>query len=161
LPSGFRRRLGYGPGLHGGLCRFECGTARRDGTGITALCPGEKTRIPNRYYQFQAGNVDFFALDSNTLDAPAPETVDAAEVRRGATDRIAVLEKRAEAVDIALRREQRNRDQQQASLRRQVGMDAARRTELGQQADLVVQTLAGLRASLMAAASGESRTRYR
>ncbi len=125
----------------------------KDQTEPTALSyvPGEKTRIPNRYYQFRAGNVDFFALDSNTLDAPAPETVDAAEVRRSATDRIVALEKRAEAIDIALRREQRSRDQQQAALRQQVGLDTARRVELGEHADHVVQMLAGLRAALMAA----------
>lgn len=28
--------------------------------------PGEFTRLPNRYYQFRYGGVDFFALDSNT-----------------------------------------------------------------------------------------------
>jgi hypothetical protein len=112
--------------------------------------PGEETRVPNRYYQFRAGNVDFFALDSNTLDAPAPETVDPAEVRRGATDRIAALEKRAAAIDVALRREQRARDEQQAALRRQIGRDAARRKELERRADEVVQSLVGLRTALTA-----------
>jgi hypothetical protein len=34
--------------------------------------PGVRTKLPNRYYQFRAGNVHFFALDSNTLDAPPP-----------------------------------------------------------------------------------------
>lgn len=29
--------------------------------------PGQVTHLPHRYYQFQVGNVDFFALDSNTL----------------------------------------------------------------------------------------------
>lgn len=33
---------------------------------------GVKTKLPNRYYQFRRGNVHFFALDSNTLDAPPP-----------------------------------------------------------------------------------------
>jgi hypothetical protein len=34
--------------------------------------PGSHTKLPNRYYQFRVGNVHFFALDSNTLDAPPP-----------------------------------------------------------------------------------------
>lgn len=38
--------------------------------------PGERTKIPNRYYQFRQGNVHGFALDSNTLDAPPPGTPD-------------------------------------------------------------------------------------
>jgi hypothetical protein len=112
---------------------------------------GEKTRIPNRYYQFRVGNVDFFALDSNTLDAPAPETVNPAEVRRDATDRIATLQKRASAIDTALRREQRARDEQQAALRRQIGLDSARRKVLEQRADEVVQHLVALRTALTAA----------
>ena len=34
--------------------------------------PGRFTRLPNRYYTFRAGGIDFFALDSNTLNAPIP-----------------------------------------------------------------------------------------
>ncbi len=34
--------------------------------------PGEFTRLPNRYYQFRYGGIDFFALDSNTFNAPLP-----------------------------------------------------------------------------------------
>jgi hypothetical protein len=112
---------------------------------------GKQTRIPNRYYQFRRGSVDFFALDSNTLDAPAPETVDPAEVRRGATDRIAALQKRADDIDTALRREQRARDEQQAALRRQIGLEPSRRKELEARADEVVQGLVGLRTALTAA----------
>ena len=37
---------------------------------------GEQTKLPNRYYQFRRGNVHFFALDSNTLDAPPPGDAD-------------------------------------------------------------------------------------
>lgn len=32
--------------------------------------PGKFTRLPNRYYTFRYGNVDFFALDSNTFNEP-------------------------------------------------------------------------------------------
>lgn len=34
--------------------------------------PGEFTRIPNRYYTFRYGGIDFFALDSNTFNTPSP-----------------------------------------------------------------------------------------
>jgi len=34
--------------------------------------PGEFTRLPNRYYTFRYGGIDFFALDSNTFNAPQP-----------------------------------------------------------------------------------------
>jgi len=34
--------------------------------------PGQFTRLPNRYYMFQKEGVDFFALDSNTFNAPQP-----------------------------------------------------------------------------------------
>ena len=32
--------------------------------------PGEFTRLPNRYYTFRYGGIDFFALDSNTFNQP-------------------------------------------------------------------------------------------
>ncbi|MEL6263601.1 MAG: metallophosphoesterase [Cyanobacteria bacterium J06626_6] len=35
--------------------------------------PGQFTRLPNRYYTFHYGGIDFFALDSNTWNV-APET---------------------------------------------------------------------------------------
>jgi len=34
--------------------------------------PGHFTRLPNRYYTFRSGGIDFFALDSNTFNAPLP-----------------------------------------------------------------------------------------
>jgi hypothetical protein len=34
--------------------------------------PGRFTRLPNRYYTFRSGGIDFFALDSNTFNAPPP-----------------------------------------------------------------------------------------
>ncbi len=34
--------------------------------------PGTFTRLPNRYYTFRTGGIDFFALDSNTFNAPIP-----------------------------------------------------------------------------------------
>lgn len=34
--------------------------------------PEKFTRLPNRYYTFRYGDIDFFALDSNTFNAPEP-----------------------------------------------------------------------------------------
>ncbi|MEM1290581.1 MAG: metallophosphoesterase [Cyanobacteria bacterium P01_H01_bin.162] len=34
--------------------------------------PGHYTRLPNRYYTFRYGGIDFFALDSNTFNHPLP-----------------------------------------------------------------------------------------
>ena len=34
--------------------------------------PGHFTRLPNRYYTFRYGGIDFFALDSNTINDPSP-----------------------------------------------------------------------------------------
>ncbi|MBE9231770.1 metallophosphoesterase [Cuspidothrix issatschenkoi LEGE 03284] len=34
--------------------------------------PGKFTRLPNRYYTFCYGGIDFFALDSNTFNTPDP-----------------------------------------------------------------------------------------
>ena len=34
--------------------------------------PGRFTRLPNRYYSFRSGAIDFFALDSNTFNTPSP-----------------------------------------------------------------------------------------
>ncbi|HEY9805921.1 MAG TPA: hypothetical protein V6D04_05095, partial [Candidatus Obscuribacterales bacterium] len=33
---------------------------------------GQFTRLPNSYYSFRYGGIDFFALDSNTFNAPLP-----------------------------------------------------------------------------------------
>lgn len=38
---------------------------------------GSFTRIPNRYYTFRHGGIDFFALDSNTFNEPIPISTDA------------------------------------------------------------------------------------
>ncbi|HIK04510.1 MAG TPA: metallophosphoesterase [Trichormus sp. M33_DOE_039] len=47
-------------------------TATTD-TGRTLVYkPGDFTRLPNRYYTFRYGGIDFFALDSNTFNAPQP-----------------------------------------------------------------------------------------
>lgn len=58
------------------------------------LCytPGEFTRLPNRYYSFRYGGIDFFALDSNTFNQPLPIPNTAA----GQQQRLALRQRRRE-----------------------------------------------------------------
>ncbi len=45
--------------------------------------PGKFTRLPNRYYTFRYGGIDFFALDSNTFNNPIPLPINqAGETKR-------------------------------------------------------------------------------
>uniref|UniRef100_A0A832H460 Metallophosphoesterase n=1 Tax=Oscillatoriales cyanobacterium SpSt-402 TaxID=2282168 RepID=A0A832H460_9CYAN len=57
--------------------------------------PGTFTRLPNRYYTFRAGGIDFFALDSNTFNAPVPlpETSEGENFRTELKQQRAKLEK--------------------------------------------------------------------
>lgn len=56
--------------------------------------PGSFTRLPYRYYTFRSGGIDFFALDSNTFNAPAPlpKTGEGQAYRRTLEARIYELE---------------------------------------------------------------------
>ncbi len=47
-------------------------TATTDSGRCLRYQPGHFTRLPNRYYTFRYGSIDFFALDSNTFNAPSP-----------------------------------------------------------------------------------------
>ncbi len=47
-------------------------TAKTDTGRCLSYQPGRFTRLPNRYYTFRSGGIDFFALDSNTFNAPIP-----------------------------------------------------------------------------------------
>ncbi|MBW4561887.1 MAG: metallophosphoesterase [Mojavia pulchra JT2-VF2] len=47
-------------------------TAKTDTGRCLRYEPGNFTRVPNRYYTFRYGGIDFFALDSNTFNAPSP-----------------------------------------------------------------------------------------
>ncbi|NJO71052.1 MAG: metallophosphoesterase [Oscillatoriales cyanobacterium RM1_1_9] len=47
-------------------------TAKADTGNCLRYLPGLFTRLPNRYYSFRYGGIDFFALDSNTFNTPAP-----------------------------------------------------------------------------------------
>lgn len=56
--------------------------------------PGRFTRLPNRYYTFHYGGIDFFALDSNTFNAPEaiPRTEEGQILRQKLIARHAELE---------------------------------------------------------------------
>jgi hypothetical protein len=47
-------------------------TAKTDAGRCLHYQPGQFTRLPNRYYTFRYGGIDFFALDSNTFNTPSP-----------------------------------------------------------------------------------------
>jgi predicted phosphodiesterase len=47
-------------------------TAKSDTGRCLHYQPGNFTRLPNRYYTFRYGGIDFFALDSNTFNTPEP-----------------------------------------------------------------------------------------
>jgi len=66
---------------------------------------GVLTRIPNRYYRFRYGSVDFFALDSNTLDPPPPSEKPA-EREEGARH-VKQLARQAAVLEEELLRDQR------------------------------------------------------
>ncbi|MFZ4676337.1 MAG: metallophosphoesterase family protein [Nodosilinea sp.] len=53
-------------------------TSTVEGTRALTYRPGEFTRLPNRYYTFRYGGIDFFALDSNTFNEPLPGGLDEA-----------------------------------------------------------------------------------
>ncbi|MBD1926215.1 metallophosphoesterase [Trichocoleus sp. FACHB-90] len=59
-------------------------TAQTDTGRCLRYQPGSFTRLPNRYYTFRSGGIDFFALDSNTFNdpAPLPATKEGNEYRR-------------------------------------------------------------------------------
>jgi len=123
-----------------------------DVTVPLAYEPGARTRIPNRYYQFTTGGVDFFALDSNTLDAPPPGT-DIGAVRQAAAERVKILEAKSDELDRTLTREQRAREQQRQAQREEAARDPNRRTILLERVASVATVLAGLRNALKAAAA--------
>ncbi|HEY9763116.1 MAG TPA: metallophosphoesterase [Trichocoleus sp.] len=56
--------------------------------------PEQFTRLPNRYYRFCYGGIDFFALDSSTFNAPSPLPRDSSgsNYRRLLQDQLAAVE---------------------------------------------------------------------
>ena len=66
--------------------------------------PGKFTRLPNRYYTFRYGGIDFFALDSNTFNQPdaIPNTEAGRIARKQLLMRRSKLEHREQAIQEAL-----------------------------------------------------------
>jgi hypothetical protein len=62
--------------------------------------PEHFTRLPNRYYTFRCGGIDFFALDTNTFNAPSPlpATKEGDEIRRQLTKRREELDRSEEKI---------------------------------------------------------------
>ena len=69
-------------------------TAKTDTGRCLSYQPGQFTRLPNRYYTFRYGGIDFFALDSNTFNDPPPLP----KTKEGDADR-KLLEKRREDLE--------------------------------------------------------------
>jgi len=66
--------------------------------------PGKFTRLPNRYYTFRYGGIDFFALDSNTFNQPLviPDTAEGASKREQLLNRQSELEEREQEIQSQL-----------------------------------------------------------
>ncbi len=90
---------------------------------------GHRTRIPNRYYRFRVGNADFFALDSNTLEAPPPNGHLDAE-REDAARHVRALERRARALSRQIERDERAVEKWLQSERERAAEDVERLAEL-------------------------------
>jgi 3',5'-cyclic AMP phosphodiesterase CpdA len=109
--------------------------------------PGSNTRLPNRYYCLTFGTVDFFALDSNTLEAPPPWK-DAAKVRADAASHIEALEAREETLAKLLRRAEKAFARWAAAARDITAEDSAQQRQISQADDQIAATLARLRGDL-------------
>jgi hypothetical protein len=59
-------------------------TAIADNRRCLTYQPSHFTRLPNRYYTFRYGAIDFFALDSNTFNVPLPlpDTLEGRQLRQ-------------------------------------------------------------------------------
>jgi 3',5'-cyclic AMP phosphodiesterase CpdA len=67
--------------------------------------PGHFTRLPNRYYAFRYGGIDFFALDSSTFNVPLPllsETSSSRSSQQLVRQRNAVEQQKQEVVEEAI-----------------------------------------------------------
>ncbi|MGK7950482.1 MAG: metallophosphoesterase [Xenococcaceae cyanobacterium] len=65
---------------------------------------GKFTRLPNRYYTFRYGGIDFFALDSNTFNQPVsvPDTAAGKSKRAKLLTRLRELAKREQKIQSAM-----------------------------------------------------------
>ena len=85
-------------------------TARHTGDRCLCYQPGRFTRLPNRYYTFRYGGIDFFALDSNTFNQPVtiPDTEEGETKRAKLLARQSELEDREQKIQAAIDRLDRN-----------------------------------------------------
>lgn len=79
-------------------------TAQHNGDRCLSYQPGKFTRLPNRYYTFRYGGIDFFALDSNTFNEPLsiPDTEEGAAKRAKLLVRQSKLEEREQKIRTAI-----------------------------------------------------------
>jgi len=105
--------------------------------------PGEYTRLPNRYYTFQVGSAEFFALDSNTLDAPPSET-EQGQVHADASEQLQTLEAKAKELERNLRRAQAAWEEQRGTAHHDASHDIARYGSIVQVSTDVSEALTAL-----------------
>jgi 3',5'-cyclic AMP phosphodiesterase CpdA len=79
-------------------------TAKHTGDRCLNYQPGKFTRLPNRYYTFRYGGIDFLAVDSNTFNQPLviPDTPEGQTKRKQLFTRQKELEKREQEIQTAL-----------------------------------------------------------
>ena len=79
-------------------------TAEHTGDRCLHYRPGKFTRLPNRYYTFRYGGIDFFALDSNTFNQPViiPDTAEGESRRAKLLTRKIKLEEQEQRIQNAL-----------------------------------------------------------
>ncbi|MDY6786403.1 MAG: metallophosphoesterase [Cyanobacteriota bacterium] len=75
-------------------------TAKTPAGNCLRYRPSSFTRLPNRYYTFRYGGIDFFALDSNTFNSPAPlpDTKEGELLRRRLEARLEELERQQQRI---------------------------------------------------------------
>lgn len=60
--------------------------------------PGSFTRLPNRYYTFRYGGIDFFAIDSNTINEPILPSTDQSDRQKLIERRDAIEQEKQQLV---------------------------------------------------------------
>jgi len=120
--------------------------------------PGSQTRLPNRYYRFTFGSVDFFGLDSNTLEAPPPGAGDA-KVRMDAARHIKELEAREEALEKLLRRAQKAVKQWADANRDILASDAVQQRNITREDTEIASALTKLREAVLASGVADAARR--
>ena len=100
--------------------------------------PGERTKLPNRYYQVRRGNVHCFAVDSNTLDAPPPGTPDVWKENAAA-----IVEQSQKTLGDLNTQVQRDRDwEHEETTRQRAAMKAGQHEELWPQLQILLSAVA-------------------